>query len=466
MTLEDFERELAESSNREKERGKDRERREHRRDRHRDRDRDRDDHESSRHRHRRHRSSRHGDDRGNDEERHRHKRSRNSTSNGEERERSHKRRHRHRSPRDETKPENSNNDNGPPLESVPEAEEPVKLKRDAWMEAPSALDVDYVQRRTDDKPEPPKPRMLQADFGQKLHDKELNRHLHDVQEETTEEAGIRESMSMEETKPEEVDYTFGDAGSQWRMTKLRAVYRQAKETDRSVEEVAIERFGDLQSFDNAREEETELDRRDTYGRDYVGKEKPTGELFQERKLDMGITRERQGQRRRSVSEDEIKTPPQGEQMQTKPVTHQTVPLDSTALNRLKAQMMKAKLRGASDAADLEAQYNTAIAQSANRKESDVVVLGVMDNRLLAGKREEVRPVETKRGKERGQVEENQDMSIDDMVREERRTRGQAGGDGMRFAERIAKDAKFDVSFFISPLLLLPRLEESRLMMTL
>ena len=30
-----------------------------------------------------------------------------------------------------------------------------------------------------------------------------------------------------------------------------------------------------------------------------------------------------------------------------------------------------------------------------------------------------------------------------MVREERRTRGQTGGEGMRLAERIAKDTKFD-----------------------
>jgi hypothetical protein len=64
--------------------------------------------------------------------------------------------------------------------------------------------------------------------------------------------------------------------------------------------------------------------------------------------------------------------------------------------------------------------------------------------MLAGpSRGEVKPVDTKRGRERGQVEANEDMTIDDMVREERRTRGQAGGEGMRLAERIAKDAKFD-----------------------
>ena len=35
------------------------------------------------------------------------------------------------------------------------------------------------------------------------------------------------------------------------------------------------------------------------------------------------------------------------------------------------------------------------------------------------------------------------MSIEDMVRQERRTKGR--NEGMAFAERIAKDAKFDVS---------------------
>ena len=37
------------------------------------------------------------------------------------------------------------------------------------------------------------------------------------------------------------------------------------------------------------------------------------------------------------------------------------------------------------------------------------------------------------------------MSIEDMVREERRTRGQPGGAGERMAERIARDARFEVS---------------------
>jgi len=41
------------------------------------------------------------------------------------------------------------------------------------------------------------------------------------------------------------------------------------------------------------------------------------------------------------------------------------------------------------------------------------------------------------------VVENEDMSIEDMVRQERRTKNALGGEGRAFAERIAKDAKFD-----------------------
>ncbi|EEP80487.1 conserved hypothetical protein [Uncinocarpus reesii 1704] len=453
MALEDFEKELAESQ-REREKEKEREkRRERHRERNRDRDRDhrrhadrekerdrgkekdsesnRDEARSRHHhdRHHHHRSSRHGGNHSDEERKHRHKRSRHhSSSNGDDRDRSHKRRHRHES-RDEKDDERSREQAEP---SVIEQEEPSRLKRDAWMEAPSALDIDFVNRRKQKSPSP-KAKMLQADFEYKLHEKELNRHLHDVQETDPERAAVKEPAEHE------VDYEFGDAGSQWRMTKLRAVYRQAEEEGRKVEEVAIDRYGDLRSFDDAREEEIELDRRERIGSDYVGKIKPSGELYQERKLEMGVRREKGA----ATREEDIQTAPNTERMETDPPAQLTKPLDTTALNRLKAQMMKAKLRGSSDAGDLEAQYNAAVAAAADRKEPDVVVLGVMDNRMLAGQRAEAKPIENKRGRERGLVQDNEDMSIEDMVREERRTRGQAGGEGMRFAERIAKDAKFD-----------------------
>lgn len=307
------------------------------------------------------------------------------------------------------------------------------MTRDDWMQAPSTLDVDYVQRRKE-SPKPTHTRSTKADYELKIHDMELNHQLRDSRAEG--------SAVIDEPAQHEVSYEFGDSGSSWRMTKLKGVYRQAEESSRPVQDVALERYGDLRDFDDAREEEIELDRRKTYGKEYVGKIKPSGELFQERKMASGIRRQSSSHK----SNDMSPPPRQGQIMKEAPASAKTVLLDQTALNKLKAQMMKAKLKGASNAAQLEAEYNQAIAGAANRKEPEVVVLDAMENRMLAGGRKgEVTSIETKRGKERGHVEENEDMSIEDMVRQERRSKGQAGGSGLEMAERIAKDAKFDVS---------------------
>lgn len=429
MTLEDFEKTLAEGKEQRHEKSEGR----HHRDRNRDRDRSKDRSRQHRHRstnhHRRH-SSRSRDrdservreSRRRDDDGHRHKRSRRSDDQGDEH--GHKRHHR-----------NSKDEGGSAAPPVVVQEEPSNIKRDAWMEAPSALDVDYVHRPDSTRQEEPKPIMLSADYELKIHDKELNDHLRDLKD------GKTVDEIEDEPASHEVDYTFGDSGSQWRMTKLKGVYREAEESGKSIEDIAIERFGDLRSFDDAREEETEIGRRKTYGKSYVGKDKPSGELFQERKLQNDIRRGPLEHVR--DPEQELKTEGQGKKMDTAPPPQTTRHLDMTALNRLKAQMMKAKLRKAPDAADLEEQYNTAVAAMSNRKESDVVVLDVMHNPMLAGSRNEVKAVETKRGRERGQVEANEDMTIEDMVREERKTRGQLGGEGRRLADQIGRDAKFE-----------------------
>ncbi|KAL8971292.1 MAG: hypothetical protein Q9183_001121 [Haloplaca sp. 2 TL-2023] len=309
------------------------------------------------------------------------------------------------------------------------------LKRDSWMQEPSSLDIEYTQSSLRKPSDATQNKSFKKDFELKIHDKELNKHhLQDL----TDGKAIPEDVAQSPAQ-HHVDYTFGDSGAQWRMTKLKAVYRRAQETAMPTDDVALEQYGDLRSFDDAREEEIELDRRETYGDGYVGKEKPSGELFQERKLEMGV---------RSAGK-----PPMPDEKGALPIASTTaaegVPskgrsMDPTTLNRLKAQVMKARLKGSSDASDLERKYNEALTASGDTSNPQMVVLGAMDNRMLAGGREgEVKAVNTKRGRERGLVEEKEDMSIEDMVREERRTRNQMGGDGQRFAERIAKDAKFD-----------------------
>ncbi|KAI0192461.1 hypothetical protein F4808DRAFT_442941 [Astrocystis sublimbata] len=411
----------------------------HRRDRSADRDRDRD-RERDRHRHRHHHHhSREDDEHG--EDGHRNKRSRHSKD--DERDDHHSRRDRHgRSHRSERatshdvpkenrmKSSDAKGDLPLPDEEIAAEDHanpsrPEPLARDLWMMAPSALDIDYTQKGSKPaKAPPPKDEPKRA-----IHAREMNApHLQGLNDgKTTDE--------LELPAKHEVNYTFGDSGSLSRMTKLNGIYSMAEKTGRTVEEVALDRYGSLREFDDAREEKIEVDRRKVYGEGYVGKEKPSGELFQERKLAAGVHEKR----RASPQPSELD---QGAVISDDAASHQPTQMDQTALNRLKAQMMKAKLRKAPNAAKLEAEYNQAAAAFV-AKGPEAVVLNVMDNRLMAGTRAEAKAVDTKRGRERGLVEQNDDMSIEDMVREERRTRGQTGGEGLRLAERIAKDGKFD-----------------------
>ena len=315
------------------------------------------------------------------------------------------------------------------------------LKRDSWMEAPSALDVEVIHRKAHQKDSPPTPFVPSSSDMQTVSDEVngSNGPVPQTQDLTTE-------ASAHESSPLTVDYCFGDAGAQWRMTKLKGVYRQAKEGARSVDDVAIERFGTLRAFDAAREEETELQRRETYGEGYVGKTKPCGDLFQQRQSDMEILGEEQKLRERPVNPESTDKAPHVDH------THRMLPeaalspsVDQTALNKLKARLMKAKLTHSPAAKALESEYNEAAVRLRSQEESGTVVLGAMENRMLAaGRKGEVKAVTNRRGRERGQVEENEDMSIEDMVREERRSKGQSEGSGRQMAERIAKDGKFDV----------------------
>ncbi|KAK3899916.1 CwfJ C-terminus 1-domain-containing protein-like protein [Staphylotrichum tortipilum] len=378
----------------------------------------------------------HRRDRESDEEdRHRHKRSRHSPDDGEEDESRHRHKHRHRShersrdrsdrhERHRTKDIKDLKQTDPkkdlPLpdeEQTPEGATP--LARDSWMTAPSALDIDYIHRGGRKETTPP----VKEEAPRVLHKRELNRGLGEVQS---------RPEDPKEVEVREVSYKFGDEGSQWRMTKLKAVYTLVEQSGRSLDEVAEERFGTLREFDEAREEKIEMDRRKVYGAGYVGKEKPTGDMFAERMTN------KQSEPTRSPSLPLEQGVVIDDMMQPAP------PMDQSALNRMRAQLMKAKLRNAPDAAKLEKEYNAAMAAFTTGAASNAaVVLDASHNRMLAGARGEVKAVSTKRGVERGQVEANEDMSIEDMVREERRTRGQAGGEGARLAERIAKDARFD-----------------------
>lgn len=237
---------------------------------------------------------------------------------------------------------------------------------------------------------------------------------------------------------EAVQYRFGDAGSSWRMTKLKAVYNQAQDRKIDVETVAFERYGSLRDFDYAREEEIELDRRKRYGRGYVGKDRPSGDLYRQRLKANEVQRSVEPHRSRV---DRLKLP-QAEPIAPAQSLPSVGPVDSSTLNKMKAVMLKAKMRKMPEADKLEAEYNAAL-QASQQQPADVI-LGERESRMLAGgSRNEAKPATNRRAADRGQLEANDDMTIEDMVREERRNKGPSGNEGARFAEIIAKDGRFE-----------------------
>lgn len=283
------------------------------------------------------------------------------------------------------------------------------------------MDIDYVQRQKEKTPpsSPPKPEQRQ------IHSRELNAL-------TLQSLNAGEEAAELEPGKRDVDYKFGDRGSGWRMSKLQQVFSAVEETGQSIDDVAMEKYGSMEDFDDAREEKEELERRRVYGSGYEIKEKPSGELYQERLRKI---------RQNGPPLDKVEETEQGTVIPDEaPAAAQA--MDQSALNRLRAQMMKAKMRRAPNAAQLEEEYNRAAAAFSSNRPPDPVVIGAMESRQLAGTRGEVKAITNKRGRERGNVEENEDMSIEDMVREERRTKGAAGGEALRQAERIAKDGKF------------------------
>ncbi|PHH51865.1 Pre-mRNA-splicing factor cwf19 [Ceratocystis fimbriata CBS 114723] len=415
------------------------------------RDKEREEHSTSRHHERTHghKSSRHhsssrshkdrtrGHDHEDDEDRHRHKRSRyDNEKRNRSRERSRTRdTKKHHIPHDKMDSSTYSSSSQPNAEAA----SAPKPSRDSWMTAPSSLDIDYVHRHTKEAP-PSRP--PQETAPRKLHRRELNQGLNSLP--------LVAADSDSEFEPEDeikINYKFGDEGSKWRMVKLEAVYRTAKEESRPVDEVALERYGSLQEFDIAREEKDETEKRRLYGAGYEVKDGPDGSLYAERiksapKANLPAARHQPDIPLRSG----IRMPHEQGSASTPSATIPP-PIDQTALNRMRAAMMKAKLRKAPNAAKLEEEYNSAAAAFATNPNATTaskdVILGAMESRLLAGTRGETKAVDTKRGRERGTVVENTDMSIEDMVREERRTRGATGGEAMRMAERIAKDSKFD-----------------------
>ncbi|KAF8979588.1 hypothetical protein BGZ46_005243 [Entomortierella lignicola] len=124
-------------------------------------------------------------------------------------------------------------------------ESDVNSKRDSWMMDDGGMDFGLmgalrVKKPKEDKPDPEKPH---------ISSRELNVHLKE---------GLHIDQYPEMEKP---SYTIGDAGSSWRMTKLKRVFEAAAEEGVAPEVIGVERYGSIGKFNEAMDERKELDRR-------------------------------------------------------------------------------------------------------------------------------------------------------------------------------------------------------------
>lgn len=227
---------------------------------------------------------------------------------------------------------------------------------------------------------------------------------------------LKPSAPVPETDDDEYKpptYTIGDAGSSWRMMKLKSLYSAAKDAMRPVEELALERMGSLQAFDEAREEEMELERRKRDRRgEGVMKVKITGELYTQRLA-------KQQKRSHKVQEDRH----QAQQTQSVP-SEEKPAITQSDLNRLQAALLRAEMSSSPDAAKLAQEYAAAVEQfNTQATATEVIRLPTSHSILLPHLSREQSKSET-------------EMTIEDMVKEERATKRASNVD------RIARDRRF------------------------
>lgn len=212
-------------------------------------------------------------------------------------------------------------------------------------------------------------------------------------------------MDRNSTPPPQKANTPGGPGSQWRMMRLRRVYETSEEENKPIEEIAIDRFGSLEAFEEAKEERRILDEREgkrsERGRapDRKGKgregEGARGFMF----TDVGGSgaSSRSSSFKRPGAAADLSTPstpspqsgippPQNRRLDSlrlpsqaaSPLAQSHTPIPSvmtpvssktsralspSSLNRLQAKVLRAKLMGMPDAETLEREYDEAVRNS-------------------------------------------------------------------------------------------------------
>ncbi|KDQ12326.1 hypothetical protein BOTBODRAFT_113169 [Botryobasidium botryosum FD-172 SS1] len=261
----------------------------------------------------------------------------------------------------------------------------------------SSLGTEKRKKIREDKPDPEK---------LKISSRELNVQL-------------KEGKSLDEyTTVAPKPTAPGGPGSTWRMSKLKRTYEIAEEEGRTVEEVAIERYGSMEEFNEARSERQWLDDRDGRralrgGRDSHGRGREHQRDDGERKWNEGEKRwmysdmggpsrpdSRSSFRRPGGTDESTPSTPRGAgsgskttpaserpptnkrldslrhtnpsssqpstpipRVMTPQIPQKSRALSPSSLNKLQARVLRARLMGGADADALEMEYNEAVANA-------------------------------------------------------------------------------------------------------
>ena len=354
-----------------------------------------------------------------------------------DRSRHHRRRHEYRHDRLDHKIEpkySSLNSMSVNTEEEAEATTPTPLKRDDWMLDTNHSDVFASMGTAKLKPTEEKhnPDVLQ------VTSRELNPMLKPRKD---------ASLSSAPTPP-----SFGGPGFKWRMMKLDRTYELAEERDLTVEQVALERYGSMELFDEARSERRFLEDRGDLSRRHdtsreptvrTGFRRPGGSAFSLRDMSATWQDASDSPKTRPASKSRIPS------VLSAPASAPAV--DSAGLNRLEARVLSAELSNKPEAATLREELEKTRAQAKNSPTMTVETVPVLDGfgRLYdvgSNDAESSSEVNVKqRSRKRAKLESDaEEVTLEDLAREERFGAGredQKNADAI-FAQGIATDHSF------------------------
>ncbi|KAG1837591.1 CwfJ C-terminus 1-domain-containing protein-like protein [Suillus tomentosus] len=350
--------------------------------------------------------------------------------------------------------------------------------------------VDFFSSLGTERKRPPRPDKADPDKV-KISSKELNQDIR-----------TGRSIDNDVPPPPLKATTPGGPGSNWRMMRLRRVYETAEEENKPIEEVALERFGTLQAFEEAKEERRILDERQgkrSGRKDERGRGRETGGEKRFMFTDVGASgassrsssfrRPGSGPTGSTPSTPSPTNPPANRRLDSlrlpsqaaSPLAQSHTPIPNvmtpsiaststrramspSSLNKLQAQVLRAKLMNAPNAEKLEEEYEAEV-RRANGEEggvrTHVEVLPTLDARgrmydVGHGKDDAEKGPGNKRKKEKFETRDaktgellrynadDDEITLGEMVRQERFGAGMADQKNLdaQFAKAIMGDGKF------------------------